>query len=266
MRQHPGLADQLGQSLSIPVETLDPFRRVGYEPPSSRTRPSVRSAPAHARRRARAAELTDNRARSLQSLLKAPFGGRNGVRSGGMRRGEKRNPTRERAEPSAPGTTRRGRQSCRDPWSGSTSSPRRKEEEGGSRSRASLPRLSAPTSVPLPLVGGLFLLLLLAGAVFLYFDQTGRSPTSTSASTSRARLDPLLAAISRLREIEASQGAIRTRIEAIQAIDGAASAGRTSWRSYRAHYRAHVAHLVVRQEETAGPNRRVTASRSRTSH
>ncbi|MFN2433181.1 MAG: type IV pilus assembly protein PilM [Gemmatimonadota bacterium] len=28
----PGLAEQLGQALSIPVDTLDPFRRVGYEP------------------------------------------------------------------------------------------------------------------------------------------------------------------------------------------------------------------------------------------
>jgi type IV pilus assembly protein PilM len=28
----PGLADQLGQALNVPVETLDPFRRVPYEP------------------------------------------------------------------------------------------------------------------------------------------------------------------------------------------------------------------------------------------
>ncbi len=28
----PGLAEQLGQALSVPVDTLDPFRRVAYEP------------------------------------------------------------------------------------------------------------------------------------------------------------------------------------------------------------------------------------------
>ncbi len=91
--------------------------------------------------------------------------------------------------------------------------------------RPSLPRITAP-SLPLPLLGGVFLLLLLAGAVFLYFGQTRelgaleeRIDVAKQDSTRYAR------AIARLREIESSQSAIAARIQAIQAVDQ----GRFRW-------------------------------------
>jgi Tfp pilus assembly protein PilN len=115
-----------------------------------------------------------------------------------------------------------------------------------------LPRLGTPKAVPLPLLGGVLLLLLVAGAVLLYFNQSRelatleeRLDTAKQDSTRYAR------AISKLRDIESSQSAIMARIQAIQAVDQ----GRFRW----AHILEELANAlpehtwltsVVRREDT----------------
>jgi Tfp pilus assembly protein PilN len=89
-----------------------------------------------------------------------------------------------------------------------------------------LPRPPSAPSVPLPLLGGLLVLLLLAGTVYLYFDQN-RRVASLGERIDLARQDSTRysRAITKLREIETSQSAIAQRIQAIQAVDQ----GRFRW-------------------------------------
>src|SRR5687768_12934006 len=98
-------------------------------------------------------------------------------------------------------------------------SPSEKKKAGGLRAPMA-PRIGMPSSVPLPLLGGGFLLLLLAGAVFLYVDQNRRLgelderiETARQDSTRHSR------AITKIKQIETSQSAIAARIQAIQEVD-----------------------------------------------
>ncbi len=98
-----------------------------------------------------------------------------------------------------------------------------KKKPGGRRLAVS--RLGAP-SLPLPLIGGVLLLLLLAGAVYVYFDQN-RQLAAVEERLDVARQDSsrYSRAISKIREIESSQTAIAARIQAIQSVDQ----GRFRW-------------------------------------
>ena len=88
------------------------------------------------------------------------------------------------------------------------------------------PRIPSAPSVPLPVLGGLLVLLLLAGAVYVYFNQN-RQAASFEERIDVARQDSTRysRAISKIREIEASQSAISARIQAIQTVDQ----GRFRW-------------------------------------
>jgi Tfp pilus assembly protein PilN len=88
------------------------------------------------------------------------------------------------------------------------------------------PRLPSTTTLPLPLLGGLLVLVLLAAAVFLYFDQN-RELATLEERIDAAKQDSTRysRAIARLREIESSQSAIVARIQAIQSVDQ----GRFRW-------------------------------------
>jgi type IV pilus assembly protein PilN len=103
-----------------------------------------------------------------------------------------------------------------------------KKKKGGAIGAPSLPRLSGGKGfpVPLPLLGGVFLLLLLAGAVFLYFNQNSRL-ASLEERIDVAKQDSTRysRAIGKMREIESSQAAIAARIQAIQEVDQ----GRFRW-------------------------------------
>jgi Tfp pilus assembly protein PilN len=100
---------------------------------------------------------------------------------------------------------------------------RKKKAERG---KPALPRLSGVPSVPLPLVGGVLMLLLLAGAVYVYVDQNRRA-SALEERIAEARQDSTRysRAIIKLREIETSQSAIASRIQAIQTVDQ----GRYRW-------------------------------------
>lgn len=89
-----------------------------------------------------------------------------------------------------------------------------------------VPRIAAPTAVPLPLVGGLIMLLVLAGAVFVYFNQN-QEAAALEERVEVARQDSTRYArtIVKIRQMETSQSAILARIEAIQAVDQ----GRFRW-------------------------------------
>lgn len=107
------------------------------------------------------------------------------------------------------------------------SPPDRKKRTGiGAVALPSAPRLPVVSNVPLPLVGSLLALVLLAGAVFLYFDQN-RRVAAIEERIDAAKQDSTRysRAIERIREIESSQGAIVARIEAIQTVDQ----GRFRW-------------------------------------
>jgi len=101
-----------------------------------------------------------------------------------------------------------------------------RKKKGAASARPTLPRLSSVPSVPLPLVGGLLVLLLLAVAVYLYVDQNRRM-AAIEERIDLARQDSTRysRAITKLREIESSQSAIAARIEAIQSVDH----GRYRW-------------------------------------
>ncbi|MBA2564936.1 MAG: PilN domain-containing protein [Gemmatimonadetes bacterium] len=100
------------------------------------------------------------------------------------------------------------------------------QKKKGFAPRPSLPSLGTRPNVPLPLVGGVVFLLLLSGAVFVYFSQNRRM------SELDERIDAALQdstrysrAITRIRDIESSQSAIAARIQAIQSVDQ----GRFRW-------------------------------------
>jgi Tfp pilus assembly protein PilN len=104
----------------------------------------------------------------------------------------------------------------------------KKKSKGRGAPAGARPALSRPSmpSVPLPLLGGVLLLLLLGGAVFLYVGQNRelavlaeRIDIAQQDSTRYAR------AIARIRGIESSQSAIVARIQAIQSVDQ----GRFRW-------------------------------------
>ena len=87
-------------------------------------------------------------------------------------------------------------------------------------------RLPSPPAASLPLAGGFLLLLLLAGAVFLYLNQN-KEVSALEERVDAARQDTTRysRAIAKIRQIEASQSAILARIQAIQAVDQ----GRFRW-------------------------------------
>jgi type IV pilus assembly protein PilN len=89
-----------------------------------------------------------------------------------------------------------------------------------------MPRLPAVPAVPLSLLGGVLVLVLLAGAVYLYFSQN-RQVAALEERIDVARQDSTRysRAISKIREIESSQSAIAARIQAIQTVDQ----GRFRW-------------------------------------
>ena len=89
-----------------------------------------------------------------------------------------------------------------------------------------LPRVASAPSIPLPLLGGLLVLLLLAGVVYVYFNQN-RQTAALEERIDVARQDSTRysRAISKIREIEASQSAISARLQAIQTVDQ----GRFRW-------------------------------------
>jgi Tfp pilus assembly protein PilN len=88
------------------------------------------------------------------------------------------------------------------------------------------PRVSSAPSIPLPVLGGLLVLLLLAGAAYVYFNQN-RQAAALAERIDVARQDSTRysRAISKIRQIEASQSAISARIQAIQIVDQ----GRFRW-------------------------------------
>jgi Tfp pilus assembly protein PilN len=105
------------------------------------------------------------------------------------------------------------------------SQPDKKKRKAAER-KIGLPGASAVRSLPLPLLGGLFVLLVLAGAVYVYFDQN-RQVTALEERLDIARQDSTRysRAISKIREIESRQSAIAARIQAIQMVDQ----GRFRW-------------------------------------
>ncbi|MFN2433182.1 MAG: PilN domain-containing protein [Gemmatimonadota bacterium] len=100
------------------------------------------------------------------------------------------------------------------------------KKTAAARATPSMPRISAPSGLPIPLLGGLLLLMLLAGAVFLYFDQN-RQLSALEERIDLAKQDSTRysRAIAKIRQIETSQSAIVARIEAIQMVDQ----GRFRW-------------------------------------
>ena len=102
---------------------------------------------------------------------------------------------------------------------------KKKKGEGPGRARA-LPKLSAPSGIPWPLVGGVFVLLLLAAAVYLYFDQN-RQLAALEERIDVARQDSTRYSrvISQIQQFESNQSAIAQRVGAIQAVDQ----GRFRW-------------------------------------
>jgi Tfp pilus assembly protein PilN len=94
------------------------------------------------------------------------------------------------------------------------------------RGRPSLPRMPSAPSVPLPLLGGVVVLLLLAAAVYVYVDQNRRM-ASLEERIDVARQDSTRywRVITEIRAKETSTSAIASRIQAIQAVDQ----GRYRW-------------------------------------
>jgi Tfp pilus assembly protein PilN len=106
------------------------------------------------------------------------------------------------------------------------SHPDKKKKPTSAGRGPTLPKIASAPSIPLPILGGLFVLLLLAGAVYLYFNQN-RQAAAFEERIDVARQDSTRysRAISKIREIEASQSAISARIQAIQTVDQ----GRFRW-------------------------------------
>lgn len=100
----------------------------------------------------------------------------------------------------------------------------KKKRRGGGG--PSLPGLGRGLAVPLPLIGGLVLLLLVAGGAFVYLEQA-RQVAAFEERIDVARQDSTRysRAIAKIQQIESSQAAILTRIEAIQEVDQ----GRFRW-------------------------------------
>lgn len=90
----------------------------------------------------------------------------------------------------------------------------------------SIPRLPSATFVSSPLLAGVLLFLVLAGAVYMYIGQ-GRQIDSLEERIDLARQDSTRysRAIAKIREIESTQSAIVQRIQAIQSVDQ----GRFRW-------------------------------------
>ncbi len=105
-------------------------------------------------------------------------------------------------------------------------SPHDKKKQKAAKRSFALPRVPSAPSIPLPVLGGLLVLLLLAGAVYVYFSQN-RQAAALEERIDVARQDSTRysRAISKIREIEASQSAISARIQAIQTVDQ----GRFRW-------------------------------------
>jgi type IV pilus assembly protein PilN len=105
------------------------------------------------------------------------------------------------------------------------SQPDKKKRRAAER-KPGAPGLSAPRAIPLPLLGGLLVLLMLAGAVYLYFDQNSQvAALEERLDVARQDSTRYSRAIFKLREIEARQSAIAARIQAIQMVDQ----GRFRW-------------------------------------
>jgi type IV pilus assembly protein PilN len=106
------------------------------------------------------------------------------------------------------------------------SQPDKKKKKAAAEPGRGMPRLPAAPAVPLSLLGGGLVLVLLAGAVYLYFSQN-RQAAALEERIDVARQDSTRysRAISKIREIESSQSAIAARIQAIQAVDQ----GRFRW-------------------------------------
>ena len=117
-----------------------------------------------------------------------------------------------------------------------------------------LPRVGVPKGVPLPLVGGVVMLLLFALGVFLYFQETSRiAALEERIDLARQDSTRYSRAITKLREIESSQSAIATRIQAIREVD----AGRFRWAHILAELSAAVPEYtwltsVVQREDLEG--------------
>jgi len=108
-------------------------------------------------------------------------------------------------------------------------SEREKKKKGAGIRGSAMPtvsRFARPPAVSLPLVGGFLALLVLAGAVFVYFNQNRqRAALSERIDVAKQDSTRYSRAISKIREIEASQSAIAARIQAIQSVDQ----GRFRW-------------------------------------
>jgi type IV pilus assembly protein PilN len=106
------------------------------------------------------------------------------------------------------------------------SQPDKKKKKAAAEPGRGMPRLPAAPAVPLSLLGGGLVLVLLAGAVYLYFSQN-RQVAALEERIDVARQDSTRysRAISKIREIESSQSAIAARIQAIQTVDQ----GRFRW-------------------------------------
>lgn len=95
-----------------------------------------------------------------------------------------------------------------------------KKKRAGLPSGLSAPRISIPSGAPLPLLGGILMVVLLSGAVFLWVRQNARvGELEEQIDLARQDSTRYSRAITKIREIETTRSAVVARIEAIQAVD-----------------------------------------------
>jgi type IV pilus assembly protein PilN len=95
-----------------------------------------------------------------------------------------------------------------------------KKKRAGLPSGLSAPRISIPSGAPLPLLGGILMVVLLSGAVFLWVRQNARvGELGEQIDLARQDSTRYSRAITKIREIETTRSAVVARIEAIQAVD-----------------------------------------------